>query len=93
MGMQKKLEAARHEGYLAGLKSGAAQKELQKSFLDGIKVGADAANEVWSSAIQNTHGVGTKTIQKIYAQAEQEHQQRKVERKMLASDQPEEVVA
>lgn len=87
MSMQKKLEAARREGYLAGLKVGVAQEEIQKSFLEGIKVGADAANQVWSSAIQNTHGVGAKTIQKIHAQAEIEHQQRKIERKMLTGKQ------
>lgn len=84
MSMQKKLEAARREGYLAGLKAGAAQEEIQGSFLDGIKVGADAANQAWISAINNTPGVGPKTIQKINAQADKEHQQRKAERMALA---------
>lgn len=85
MSMQKKLEAARRQGFEAGLKAGAAQEDIQKAFLDGIKVGADAANQVWSSVINNPHGVGAKTIQKIYAQAEKEHQERKVERIMLAT--------
>ncbi|SFJ64331.1 hypothetical protein SAMN02799624_05334 [Paenibacillus sp. UNC496MF] len=84
MSMQKKLEAARREGFEAGLKAGVAQKDIQAAFLDGIKVGADAANGVWISAIQNTRGVGEKTIQKIHAQAEKEHQERKIEREMLA---------
>ncbi|GAK43487.1 hypothetical protein TCA2_5985 [Paenibacillus sp. TCA20] len=88
MSMQKKLEAARREGYEAGfeagLKASASQKEIQKSFLDGIKVGADAANEAWSSAVRNAPGVGPKTIKKIYDQADKEHQERKVERELLA---------
>ncbi|WDI05029.1 hypothetical protein PUW25_26025 (plasmid) [Paenibacillus urinalis] len=88
MSMQKKLEAARLEGYKAGfeagLKDSASQKEIQTSFLNGIKVGADAANEAWSSAVQNAPGVGPKTMKKIYDQAEKEHKERKVEREMLA---------
>jgi hypothetical protein len=80
--MQKKLEAARQEGYEAAFK--AAQEQVNKAFLEGVKIGADAANEVWTSAIQHTKGVGARTIQKIHAQAEKEHQQRKVERQMLA---------
>lgn len=84
MGMQKKLEAARREGYLAGLKAGAVKEDIQAAFLDGIRVGADAANQAWVSAIQNTSGVGPKTIQKIHAQAEKEYLERKVERQMLS---------
>lgn len=85
MSMQKKLEKARREGYLAGLKAGAAAEEIRDSFLEGIKVGADAANQVWESAIKNTPGVGPKTVDKINQQAAKEHMQRKAERHKLGS--------
>jgi|GEM_PF-5568571 len=86
MSMQKKLEKARREGYLAGLKASAAAEEIRNSFLEGIKVGADAANQVWESAIKNTPGVGPKTVDKIHNQAKKEHSERKAERESLAAE-------
>lgn len=83
MSLQKKLDKAYNEGYIAAMQE--IENAKQTIFLEGIRVGAEATTEVWLTAVTNTKGIGPKLLQNIKDQAQKEHDERRAERRKLAA--------
>ena len=82
MGLNKKLERSKQEGFDEGYEKGyqAAMREVVKDqrrvWMDGIRAGAENMNDNWIEVVDNIRGIGPTLKQRILDQIEENHQKR-----------------